>query len=555
LQKSWDILGLVIGLSATVVFLSVFRAALSLDLTVKASQRLHDRMAKALLRSKIEFFDTNPLGRILNRVSADVGSNDDLLPQTLFDFSVIAFIVIGAVATTIAVLPFTLIAFPPLMWYFLSVRNIFVTSTRELKRLEGLARSPIFAMLGESLAGIATIRSNQARDYFRLKFEEAHDSHTRAFYAFIAASRWVGFRMDALMFLFLTLVVYLAVLFQQEGWFDIDPAILGLALSMLLQLAGLFQWCIRQSAEVVNQMVAVERVLEFGDLESEAPLELDTDATLAGPNWPSSGAINCEGLSVRYRATLPLALNQISFHIPGGSRVGIVGRTGSGKSTVVQTLFRLLEAEEGTLSIDGVDVSKLGLHALRDKISVIPQMPTLFSGCSVRENLDLFGTHSDEEIQKALDDAHLGDVIASLPRGWDSVVSEGGSNFSVGQRQLLCLARAILSNNKILVLDEATASVDRRTDELLQAALQESFRDGTMIAVAHRLETIIDYDIVLVLGHGHVLEWGSPAKLLMDGGAFASMVNDTGDAMALELRRRAFGKQHEEHEDNKSKTE
>jgi ATP-binding cassette, subfamily C (CFTR/MRP), member 4 len=549
LQRSWDILGLVIGLSATVVFLSIFRAALSLELTVKASQQLHDRMAKALLRSKIEFFDTNPLGRILNRVSADVGSNDDLLPQTLFDFSVISFIVIGAVATTIAVLPFTLIAFPPLMWYFLSVRNIFVTSTRELKRLEGLARSPIFAMLGESLGGIATIRSNQSRDYFRRKFEEAHDGHTRAFYAFIAASRWVGFRMDALMFLFLTLVVYLAVLFQQQGWFNIDPAILGLSLSMLLQLAGLFQWCIRQSAEVVNQMVSVERVLEFGDLESEAPLKLDTDASLAGPDWPSSGAVQCDGLSVRYRATLPLALNHISFHIPGGSRVGIVGRTGSGKSTIVQTLFRLLEAEEGTLSIDGVDVSKLGLHALREKISVIPQMPTLFSGCSVRENLDLFGTHSDEDIQKALDDAHLGDVIASLPRGWDSVVSEGGSNFSVGQRQLLCLARAILSNNKVLVLDEATASVDRRTDEMLQAALQESFRHGTIIAVAHRLETIIDYDIVLVLGHGHVLEWGSPAKLLTDGGAFASMVNDTGDAMSADLRRRAFGKA-EEQEDH-----
>ncbi|CAB9509666.1 Multiple drug resistance-associated protein-like transporter 1 [Seminavis robusta] len=545
-QNSWAILGLVIGLSSAVVILAVSRAMLSLELTVKASQRLHDRMAKSLLRAKIEFFDTNPMGRILNRVSADVGSNDDLLPQTLFDFCVIAFIVLGAVATTVTVLPFTLLAFPPLVWYFLSVRKTFVTSTRELKRLESLARSPIFAMLGESLGGIATIRSNQSLGYFRKKFEEAHDAHTRAFYAFIAASRWVGFRMDAIMFLFLTLVAYLSVLFQQEGWFDVDPAILGLSLSMLLQLAGLFQWCIRQSAEVVNQMVAVERVLEFGDLESEAPLELDGDEELTGKGWPSTGAVKCDGLAARYRPSLPLALNQISFEIPGGARVGVVGRTGSGKSTVVQTLFRLLEAEEGTLSIDGVDVSKLGLHALRTKISVIPQVPTLFSGCTVRENLDLFGCHSDAEIQSALDDAHLGDVVAALPKGWDSIVSEGGSNFSVGQRQLLCLARAILSNNRILVLDEATASVDRRTDEMLQDALQESFKEGTIIAVAHRLETIIDYDIVLVLGHGRVLEWGSPAKLLTDGGAFASMVNDTGDSMSAELRKRAFSQQKEQ---------
>ena len=215
------------------------------------------------------------------------------------------------------------------------------------------------------------------------------------------------------------------------------------------------------------------------------------------------------------------------------------------KSTVVQTLFRLLEAEEGAIVIDGVDISKLGLHALRTKISVIPQSPTLFSGCSIRENLDLFGIHSDKAILKALKDSHLGDVVRDLPNGVDSMVSEGGSNFSVGQRQLLCLARAILSNNKVLVLDEATASVDRRTDELLQAALQESFKEGTIIAVAHRLETIIDFDIVMVLGHGQVLEWGSPAHLLTEGGAFANMVSDTGDMMCTELRHRAFRKQKE----------
>jgi len=542
-QNSWDIVGLIIGLAGLVVFLAVFRASFCFHTTIKASRHLHDRMAQSVLRSKIEFFDTNPLGRILNRFSADVGSNDDLLPQTLFDFSMIAFIVLGAIITTFTVLPFALIAFPPLLWYFWSVRHIFVTSTRELKRLEGLARSPIFAMLSESLGGIATIRANNSLAYFRKKFEDVHDAHTRAFFSFIASSRWVGFRMDAICFLFLTLVVYLAVLFQHYGWFDIDPAILGLSLSMLLQLAGIFQWCIRQSAEVVNLMVAVERVLDYGDLPPEAELEKENDKIWTGPNWPSAGAIEVKNLSVRYRSTLPLALDSASFSIPGGARVGVVGRTGSGKSTVVQTLFRLLEAERGCISIDGVDISKLGLHALRTKISVIPQVPTLFSGCTVRENLDLFNRHSDDAVRKALEDAHLSSVIDALPLGWDSMVSDGGTNFSVGQRQLLCLARAILSNNKICVLDEATANIDRRTDELLQIALHESFKEGTLLAVAHRLETIIDYDLVLVLGHGHVLEFGPPAEFIARGGSFASMVNDTGDAMARDLKQRALKKQ------------
>jgi ATP-binding cassette subfamily C (CFTR/MRP) protein 4 len=249
---------------------------------------------------------------------------------TLFDFLVIAFVVLGAVVTTLITMPFTLVAFPPLMWYFLSVRRIFVTSTRELKRLEGLARSPIFAMISESLGGIATIRANNSLDYFQKRFENAHDSHTRAFFAFIAGSRWVGFRMDGIMFLFLTTLSFLSVLFHDQGWFDVDPTILGLVLSMLLQLVGMFQWCIRQSAEVVNQMVSVERVLAFGELEPEAPLEHEEDKAFLENGWPATGSIEFQNLTVRYRQSLPPVLENVGFRIPAGSRVGIVGRTGSG---------------------------------------------------------------------------------------------------------------------------------------------------------------------------------------------------------------------------------
>ena len=593
-QMDWSVIGLIIGLSIIVMILAIFRALVSFSCTILASQNLHNQMTKAILRTKIQFFDTNPLGRILNRFSADIGIMDDQLPPTLFDFFTLAFVVIGAVATTVTTLPFVLLVLPFLIWYFLSVRRVFITSTRELKRLEGLARSPIFAMISESLNGIATIRSNNALDYFRKKFQTVHDTHTRCFFAFIAASRWVGFRMDSLVTILLTMSCYLSVLFHDQGWFNVDPAVLGLSLSMLLQLAGLFQWCVRQSAEVVNQMVSVERVLAFGNVESEAPLVMDGDDALLASGWPNEGNIQLQDVSVRYRSTLPFALHNVNMEIEAGTRVGIVGRSGSGKSTFMQTLFRLLETEgNGKIFIDNVDVSKIGLHTLRRKISVIPQVPTLFSNCTIRDNLDLLHQYTDEEIEKVIIDCHLGDLISELPHGYYTMVMDG--SFSTGQRQLLCLARALLCRNTILILDEATANVDQHTDQILQQTLLRHDRhtdagddedgaisqqrtnksNGTMIAIAHRLDTVIDYDTIFVFGNGTVLESGSPYELLLplsgvvvgdddvwDGsdptttaatatptiptttttgvpGTFRSMVHDTGDIMSQELYRRA----------------
>jgi len=536
-QNTSFILHIVLALGVSVVVLSFMRALICFALTVKASKRLHDSMTHAILRAKVEFFDINPSGRILNRFSADVGSNDDLLPTTLFDFLVCSFMVLGAIVTVVVALPLIFIIIPPLLWYFLATRRTFVTSSRELRRLDGLARSPIFSMLNESMCGLATIRANHAVAYFKEKFELCHDAHSRVFYAFLGASRWIGFKMDSIVFIINGSAIFLSVFLSERDWFAIDPIVLGLALSMLIHIGGLFQWTVRISAEVVNQMVAVERVSEYSSLPPEAPLVTDADS--GSYDWPQSGSIEVSDLALRYRSTLPLVLKGISFQIKSGERVGVVGRTGSGKSTLVQALFRVLEAEQGKIIIDDVDISRLGLHKLRRGISVVNQYPVLFSGCTIRENLDPFEKYDNLAIREALADVQMIKLIDELPDGLNSVVDDGGSNFSVGERQLLCLARAILRKSKILVLDEPTANVDSRTDKLLQEAVSKSFSGATIISVAHRLDTIIEYDMVLILGDGFLLEFGTPADLLSKDSHFAGMVDDTGKEMSFELRRRA----------------
>jgi len=533
-------IGFVWLLTGVVVFLSIGRAYFSFYVLIEASQRLHHRMLQSVLRAKIEFFDTNPLGRILNRFSADVGITDETLPLTVYDFLVGVFVVLGSIATAIAVLPFILIILPPLIWYFVRLRRVFVSSTRELKRLEGMGRSPIFAMISESLNGIATIRANSKIPYFEDKFEKLHDSHTRALFSFAASSRWFAFHLDLLAFILMAMATILAVLVQDRGWFDVDPAVLGLALTLLIQIStSNFPWVIRQSAEVTNQMVSVERIIEFGSLPPEAPLKTDNDNRFE--DWPSDTSITVKNLTVRYRSNLPTCLEGVSFQVKGGQRIGVVGRTGSGKSSLVQALFRILEAESGSIEIGGVDISLLGLEKLRTSMAIIPQSPVLFSGCTVRENLDPFDKYGESNIREALDSVQMMNTIDGLPCGLDSFVAEGGSNFSIGQRQLLCLARAILLRSRILVLDEPTANVDTNTDQLLQKTLKEKFSGATIISVAHRLDTVIDYDRVLVLGNGKVLEFGAPKDLLSrDDGYFSSMVRSTGKSTEELLRRRAM---------------
>ena len=540
-QSSPTFLSVILSLGFGIICLSVLRSFLAFSITINASRRLHDAMTLAVLRAKIEFFDTNPLGRVLNRFSADIGSNDDQLPTSLNDTVSIGFLVVGAIVAAAFAMPVILFAVPPIFCYFAKIRRMFIAASRELKRFEGIARSPIHGMMSESMTGISSIRANGGVEYFKKRFALTQNAHSRAFFSFISCTRWLNFRLESIQLTLLSVACIFAVLIDTEQWVHVDPAMFGLSLTLLLQLSGLLQWAVRQSCEVISNMIAVERVAAYGTIEPEAPLETETDKLLDA-HWPKNGSLDVKNLAVRYRKSLPHALSHLTFGVKGGERIAVVGRTGSGKSTLLQALFRLLEAEEGSIEIDAQDVSKLGLHMLRKRMSVIPQAPVLFSGWSLRDNLDPFSKNSDEEIIESILNVQLQDIYLELPAGLQTTVAESGSNFSVGQRQLLCVARAMLQKNKLVVLDEPTANVDPRTDALLQKAISTNFPGATVIAIAHRLETVIDYDRILVIGDGKMLEFGSPSQLLLQDGHFAAMVADTGIVMANHLRNRAFAR-------------
>ena len=533
-------------LTSAVVLLSIVRAYFTFYSLIKASKQLHNCMLTSVLSAKIEFFDTNPVGRILNRFSADVGICDETLPLIIYDFSVGLFVVVGSIVTAVICLPFTLIALLPLMCYFIKLRKMFVETTRELKRIEGMARSPIYAMISQSLKGIRTIRCNSKLDYFLSEFEAIQIAHTKAAFLFLFCSRWFALHLDVISFLFTSVATFSAVLVHSQEWLDIQPSVIGLALTLLIQISTTnFPWVVRQSAEVTNQMVSVERVHEFQELPSEAPFELNRDKDI-DKKWPENPSITVNDLTARYRSTLPVCLERMTFRVGAGERLGIVGRSGSGKSSLLQALLRLLETEKGSIEIDGVDISTIGLHKLRKSIAVIPQSPVLFSGYSVRGNIDPFTQFGDAAVWDALKSVQMSDVIEDLPLKLNAPVSNEGGNFSVGQRQLLCLARAILLHCNIICLDEASANIDSKSDQLLQKTLRDRFSEATIISIAHRLDTIIDYDKVLVLGEGKMLEFGSPSELLSkDDGHFMSLVRSTGDEMANTLFKRALAHKQE----------
>ncbi|XP_014258970.1 probable multidrug resistance-associated protein lethal(2)03659 isoform X2 [Cimex lectularius] len=517
---------------STVVF-TLIRSYMFFYMCMRSSTNLHNQMFNALTRTTMWFFNNNSSGRILNRFSKDMGSIDELLTAALIDVLQIFITLFGIIIVVATVNPWLLIptAVCAIIFYFL--RIFYLSTSRSIKRLEGITRSPVFTHVNSSMQGLTTIRAFGAQKILIKEFDYHQDLHSSAWYLFIASSRAFGFWLDFVCLIYISLVTLSFLIFGGEKY----GGNVGLAISQSIGLTGMFQWGMRQTAELENQMTSVERVMEYTSLEQEPPLESPPDKR-PKESWPENGKIEFKNLSLRYSPLDPWVLRDLNFTIEPNEKVGIVGRTGAGKSSLLSALFRLSELD-GKIIIDGVDTSEIGLHELRSKLSIIPQEPVLFSG-TLRKNLDPFDEYNDDVLWSAIDQVKFREAVKELAGGLQGRISEGGSNLSVGQRQLVCLARAIIKNNKILVLDEATANVDPKTDTLIQQTIRDKFKDCTVLTIAHRLHTVMDSDKVLVMDAGTMVEFDHPYKLLENkNGFFSKMVENTGTQTAARLMQMA----------------
>ncbi|XP_047948390.1 ABC transporter C family member 2-like [Salvia hispanica] len=500
-----------------------------------AARRLHNAMLNSILRAPMVFFHTNPLGRIINRFAKDLGDIDrTVAPFANMFLSQVAqlistFVLIGIVSTM------SLWAIMPLLVLFYASYLYYQSTAREVKRLDSVSRSPVYAQFGEALNGTSTIRAYKAYDRMATMNGNAMDNNIRFTLVNMSGNRWLAIRLETVGGIMIWFTATFAVL--QNGRAENQESFastMGLLLSYALNITSLLTTVLRIASVAENSFNAVERVGTYVDLPAEGPAIIEDSRP--PPGWPSAGSIRFEDVVLRYRPELPPVLHGISFSISPSDKVGIVGRTGAGKSSMLNALFRMVEVEKGRILIDDYDVSKFGLLDLRKVLGIIPQSPVLFSG-TVRFNLDPFNEHNDADLWESLERAHLKDVIRRNPLGLDAEVSEAGDNFSVGQRQLLSLSRALLRRSKILVLDEATAAVDVGTDALIQKTIREEFKSCTMLIIAHRLNTIIDCDNILLLDSGKVVEFDTPEALLrQEGSAFSKMVQSTGAANAEYLR-------------------
>uniref|UniRef100_A0A3P8RCJ0 Multidrug resistance-associated protein 4 n=1 Tax=Astatotilapia calliptera TaxID=8154 RepID=A0A3P8RCJ0_ASTCA len=521
------LLCLLLGLTAAAVVFGFARSLVIFHGLVRSAQTLHNSMFSAVLHTPVSFFDVNPIGRILNRFSKDVSQMDSVLPITFVDFYQLFLQNVGVIAVAASVIPLILIPVVPLLLIFLYLRSLYLRTSRDIKRLESTTRSPVLSHLSSSLNGLSTIRASRSEEKLKKDFDAHQDLHSEAWFLFLMTSRWFALRLDSICSIFITLTAFGLILLRD----GLVAGEVGLVLTYAVTLMGNFQWTVRQSAEVENMMTSVERVVEYTELKNEGPWETQQHPP---SDWLSQGMITFDRVNFFYDTDGPPVLKEISATFHAKEKVGIVGRTGAWKSSLVSAIFRLAEPQ-GKIYIDGVVTSEIGLHDLRQKMSIIPQDPVLFTD-SVRKNLDPFNQHTDEDLWKALEEVQLKSVVEELPGKLEAVLAESGSNFSVGQRQLVCLARAILRKNRILIIDEATANVDPRTDELIQKTIRDKFKECTVITIAHRLNTIIDSDRIFVLESGTIQEFDHPFTLLQNKeGALYRMVQQMGQAESASL--------------------
>uniref|UniRef100_A0A673JBF9 ATP-binding cassette sub-family C member 10 n=1 Tax=Sinocyclocheilus rhinocerous TaxID=307959 RepID=A0A673JBF9_9TELE len=490
------------SLAATNTIFTAARAFLFAYGAICAATVVHKRLLSSVLKATMTFFDTTPLGRILNRFSSDIYSVDDSLPFVLNILLANVFGLLGMLLVMSYGLPWVLVPLLPLGVLYYQTQCFYRHSSRELKRLCSLTLSPVYSHFSETLSGLSTVRASGHTSRFEEENERRLEQNQRCLFSSNAAMQWLDIRLQMIGVTVVTGISLIAVIQHQLK--SIDPGLVGLSLSYALSITNLLSGLIFSFAQTEMQLVSIERTEEYSTNIPQEPQEVLE-------SWPEKGRVEFVGAVLVYRPGLPNALDGVSLEVLPGERVGIVGRTGSGKSSLFLAVFRMVELNQGQILLDGVDISSVRLSNLRSRLAIIPQDPFLFSS-TVRENLDPHGRHPDFRLLDALEQCHLGDVVQRIG-GLDSEVGERGKSLSVGQRQLLCLARALLTEANILCIDEATASVDHKTDMLLQKTIREKFKDKTVLTIAHRLNTIMDSDRVLVMHAGKVVEFDSPAAL------------------------------------------
>lgn len=532
--------GKYIGIYAALGVLQAFMMfAFSVSLSylgTTSSKVMLQRAMTRVLRAPMSFFDTTPLGRITNRFSKDIDIMDNTLTDAmrlyLFTLSMITSVFI----LIIVYFHYFAVALGPLLVLFVLSAGYYRASAREVKRHESVLRSDVFARFSEGVSGVSSIRAYGLQNRFIRAIQLSVDEMNSAYYLTFSNQRWLSVRLDTIG----NLLVFTTGILVVTSRFNVSPSIGGLVLSYILGIVQMIQFTVRQLAEVENAMNATERLHYYGtQLDEEPPLHLAEIPSA----WPEKGSIVFNEVQMRYRAGLPLVLHGLNMSVVGGERIGVVGRTGAGKSSIMSALFRLVELTSGSISVDGVDISTVGLKDLRTRLAIIPQDPTLFRG-TVRSNLDPFNEHTDLELWSALRQSDLvdastnpDDFIATATTlnnnshnriHLDDVVEEEGLNFSLGQRQLMALARALVRGSQIIVCDEATSSVDLDTDRKIQRTMATAFRGKTLLCIAHRLKTIINYDRICVMDQGRIAELGPPLELWEARGGFRAMCDRSG---------------------------
>ncbi|XP_069720119.1 ATP-binding cassette sub-family C member 2 [Phaenicophaeus curvirostris] len=507
-----------LGVSQAIFLL--FATLLSARGSKRASRVMHQQLLSNILRVPMSFFDTTPTGRIVNRFAKDIFTIDETIPMSFRSWLSCFMGIISTLIMICLATPFFALIIIPLGIFYYFVLRFYISTSRQLRRLDSVTRSPIYSHFGETVSGLSVIRAYGHQERFLQQNESTMDINQKSVYSWIISNRWLAIRLEFVG----SLVVFFSALLAVISKGTLEGGIVGLSVSSALNVTQTLNWLVRTSSELETNIVAVERVHEYTKVKNEAPWVTEKRPPRG---WPSKGEIRFVDYKVRYRPELELVLQGITCDIESTEKVGVVGRTGAGKSSLTNCLFRVLEAAEGMIIIDEVDIATIGLHDLRQNLTIIPQDPVLFTG-TLRMNLDPFNQYTDEEVWKALELAHLKTYIQELPEGLLHLVSEGGENLSVGQRQLVCLARALLRKAKILILDEATAAVDLETDHLIQTTIRSEFAACTVLTIAHRLHTIMDSSRVMVLQAGRIVEYDSPEELLKKEGVFSAMAKDAG---------------------------